>query len=119
MGAVLAGGRRCRWAPRCRSLPIWAPRYRRLPLRAGSPTSGCPPQRALAIAGHHCRGPGRDRSPLQVAWPWLPSSFLAAFVVKTEQFYIIQSHHTQFKTNLSYENLVSDTTIGKPISHAD
>ncbi|RRT36398.1 hypothetical protein GW17_00048461 [Ensete ventricosum] len=38
-----------------------------------------------------------------------------------ERFYTIQSHHTQFKINLSHENLGFDTTVGKPIvgaSHA-
>ncbi|RZS22341.1 hypothetical protein BHM03_00055109, partial [Ensete ventricosum] len=49
----------------------------------------------------------------------LLSLFLVAFAAKTqqervEQFYVIQSHHTLFKTNLSHENLGSDTIVGKP-----
>ncbi|RWV77774.1 hypothetical protein GW17_00061359, partial [Ensete ventricosum] len=48
---------------------------------------------------------------------WRP--LLTAFAAKTQQerverFYAIQSHHTQFKTSLSHENLVSDTIVGKP-----
>ncbi|RWW43871.1 hypothetical protein BHE74_00050421 [Ensete ventricosum] len=49
-------------------------------------------------------------------WPPL---LLTAFAAKMQQervelFYMIQSHRTQFKTNLSHENLGSDTTVGKP-----
>ncbi|RWW49094.1 hypothetical protein BHE74_00044783 [Ensete ventricosum] len=56
--------------------------------------------RGLAVANHHCRGPGRGR----------PPSFLVAFVAemqqeRVEQFYVMQSHHTQFETNLSLKNL--------------
>ncbi|RZS26193.1 hypothetical protein BHM03_00059499 [Ensete ventricosum] len=69
------------------------------------------------MGGRPCMGAGRD-------WPPL----LVAFAAKIQQecierFYAIQSHHTQFKTNLSYENLGSDTTVGKPqrvgTSHAE
>ncbi|RWW39434.1 hypothetical protein BHE74_00055242, partial [Ensete ventricosum] len=60
-------------------------------------------------AGRPCIGVGRG-------WPPI---LLAAFAMKTQQehverFYAIQSHHTQFKTNLSHENLGSNTTVGKP-----
>ncbi|RWV86505.1 hypothetical protein GW17_00051596 [Ensete ventricosum] len=62
----------------------------------------------IVVGGRYYMGAGRGRPPL-----------LAAFAVKTqeervERFYMIQSHHTQFKTNLSHENLGSDTTVGKP-----
>ncbi|RWW59928.1 hypothetical protein BHE74_00033106 [Ensete ventricosum] len=74
---------------------------------AGSPLVGGL-SRGLAMGGRPCMGAGRD-------WPPL----LVAFAAKIQQecierFYAIQSHHTQFKTNLSYENLGSDTTVGKP-----
>ncbi|RWW12999.1 hypothetical protein GW17_00023311 [Ensete ventricosum] len=67
------------------------------------------PCRGLAVAGRPCRGLGYGR----------PPPFLATFAVKMQQerverFYAIQSHHTQFKTNLSHKNLGSDTTIRKP-----
>ncbi|RWW16419.1 hypothetical protein GW17_00019700 [Ensete ventricosum] len=65
--------------------------------------------RGLAVGGRPCMGVGRG-------WPPL---LLAGFAAKMQQecverFYAIQSHHTQFKTNLLHENLSSDTTIGKP-----
>ncbi|RWW40678.1 hypothetical protein BHE74_00053885 [Ensete ventricosum] len=60
------------------------------------------------MGGRPCMGAG-------CGWPPL----LATFAAKTqqervEQFYTIQSHHMQFKTNLLHENLGSDTTVGKP-----
>ncbi|RWV83968.1 hypothetical protein GW17_00054361, partial [Ensete ventricosum] len=60
----------------------------------------------LVVGGRPCMGVGNS-------WPPL---LLTAFTVKTqqecvEQFYAIQSHHTQLKINLSHENLGSDTTI--------
>ncbi|RRT34167.1 hypothetical protein B296_00053582, partial [Ensete ventricosum] len=63
----------------------------------------------LAVGGRPCIGAGRGWRPL----------LLATFAMKTQQecierFYMIQSHHTQFKINLSHENLGSDTTVGKP-----
>ncbi|RRT31882.1 hypothetical protein B296_00057071 [Ensete ventricosum] len=63
----------------------------------------------LAVGGRPCMGAGRGWS----------SILLAAFAAKmqqeyVEQFYVIQSHHTQFKTNLSHENLGFDTTVEKP-----
>ncbi|RRT63478.1 hypothetical protein B296_00030410, partial [Ensete ventricosum] len=62
--------------------------------------------RGLAVGGRPYMGAGRG-------WPPL---LFATFVVKTQQehverFYVIQSHHTELKTNLSYENIGSDTTI--------
>ncbi|RRT44212.1 hypothetical protein B296_00050430, partial [Ensete ventricosum] len=65
--------------------------------------------RGLAVGGWPCIGAGHG-------WTHL---LLAAFAAKTQQehverFYTIQSLHTQFKTNLSHENLGSNTTVGKP-----
>ncbi|RWV77162.1 hypothetical protein GW17_00062051 [Ensete ventricosum] len=65
----------------------------------------------LALTGHPCKGAGRGHA-------WLPLA-RASFAVKTQQecverFYVIQSHHVQFKTNLFHENLISDTAVGKP-----
>ncbi|RWW37953.1 hypothetical protein BHE74_00056865 [Ensete ventricosum] len=75
----------------------------------GARTS-CPLAGGQVMAGRSCRRPGRG---------WPPILLLAAFAAKTQQerverFYAFKSHHTQFKTNLSYENLGSDATIGKP-----
>ncbi|RWV82408.1 hypothetical protein GW17_00056094, partial [Ensete ventricosum] len=63
----------------------------------------------LAMGAQPCMGAGRGWPPLH----------LAAFAANMQQehierFYAIQSHHTQFKTNLSHENLGSDTTVRKP-----
>ncbi|RZS16462.1 hypothetical protein BHM03_00048452 [Ensete ventricosum] len=78
-----------------------------------APTGDCPlrvgPGCSLAVGGRHCMGAG-------CGWPPL---LLAAFTTKTQQerverLYVIQSYHTQFKINLSHENLGSDTTVGKP-----
>ncbi|RRT57973.1 hypothetical protein B296_00036450 [Ensete ventricosum] len=86
------------------------------PLRAGhsSPCPQAPPLwaglgRGLAIGGRPYMGAGRGWSPL----------LLVAFAAKMQQkcvkrFYAIQSHHMQFKTNLLYKNLSSDTAVGKP-----
>ncbi|RWV80427.1 hypothetical protein GW17_00058304 [Ensete ventricosum] len=67
-----------------------------------------------------CRGSGRSRHP-PCRWSGhaLLPLLLIAFAAKTQQEYVeqfcaIQSHHTQFKTNLSHENLGSDTTVWKP-----
>ncbi|RWW12803.1 hypothetical protein GW17_00023515, partial [Ensete ventricosum] len=78
------------------------------PLTGGLSRSRLPLAVSLAMGGRPCMGAGRGWSPL-----------LAVFVAKMQQecaerFYAIQSHHTQFKTNLLYENLGSDTTVGKP-----
>ncbi|RRT60123.1 hypothetical protein B296_00035592 [Ensete ventricosum] len=81
-------------------------------MRAAAPASGAslPCRLALAAANRPLIG-GLGRG-----WPPL---LLAAFAAKTQQkhverFYAIQSHHTQFKINLSYENFSSDTAVGKP-----
>ncbi|RWW16923.1 hypothetical protein GW17_00019168 [Ensete ventricosum] len=106
--------------PLCRGALAAADRARKrlLPLRAIAP----------------CRGPGRSRPPLcKGAWAavappsrWsghaMLSLLLVAFAVKTQQerverFDAIQSHYTQFKTNLLHENLGSDTTNGNPLSY--
>ncbi|RZS22617.1 hypothetical protein BHM03_00055419, partial [Ensete ventricosum] len=73
------------------------------------PAGAAPAGRGLAMGGRPCMGAGRG---------WLPL-LLAAFAAKTQQehverFYAIQSHHTQFKTNLSHENIGFDTAVGKP-----
>ncbi|RWW00676.1 hypothetical protein BHE74_00013092 [Ensete ventricosum] len=65
--------------------------------------------RSLAVGGRPSMGACRG-------WPPL---LLASFAMKIQQkhverFYAIQSHHTQFKTNLSHENLGSDTIVRKP-----
>ncbi|RZS18855.1 hypothetical protein BHM03_00051180 [Ensete ventricosum] len=77
------------------------------------------PAGGLAVTDYPCKGCGCGRPPLQRAWPWSAAPFLTAFAAKTwqehvERFYVIQSHHTKFKINLSHENLDSDTTVGKP-----
>ncbi|RWW36990.1 hypothetical protein BHE74_00057949, partial [Ensete ventricosum] len=95
-----------------------------LPLRS-RPAKGRPPLRpaslpllaqgavpcGLIAIGRPCKGASRGHARLPLA--------RASFAVKPQQehverFYTIKSHHTQFKTNLSYENLGSDTTVGKP-----
>ncbi|RWV85238.1 hypothetical protein GW17_00052985, partial [Ensete ventricosum] len=119
-------------------------RHRRCPCASdGRPAKGRPPLRStqsplLAVgllslrATAPCRGLGRSGSPLQgpgrgqpplhadnmhVAAP--PPQVSPTFAVnrcnkRIEQFYAIQPNRTQFKTNFSYKNLDSDTTVGKP-----
>ncbi|RWW11469.1 hypothetical protein BHE74_00039804 [Ensete ventricosum] len=77
----------------CEYGPLWAGR----------------PSKCMVVVDRPYKGPSHGQ----------PPPFLAAFAAKmqqgrVEQFYVIQSHHTYFKTNLSHENLGSDTTIGKP-----
>ncbi|RRT46530.1 hypothetical protein B296_00021237 [Ensete ventricosum] len=102
------------------------------PLCERSIASGYRPLRALlaSLSGWPWLQPAAPvQWALAIAWPWVvgtmgaghgwPPLLLAAFATKTQQehiqrFYVIQSHHTQFKTNLSHENFGSDTTIGKP-----
>ncbi|RWV97499.1 hypothetical protein GW17_00039705 [Ensete ventricosum] len=79
------------------------------PVAGGLGRSRLPLVVGLAGGGRPCMGAGRG-------WPPL---LLTAFATKMQQerierFYAIQSHHTQFKTKLSYENLGSDITVGKP-----
>ncbi|RRT54480.1 hypothetical protein B296_00004531, partial [Ensete ventricosum] len=74
------------------------------------------------MADHPCRGLGHCQPPLHsdnmhMAAP--PPQAVPTFAVNrcnkhVEQFYAIQSHHTQFKTNFLHENFDSDTTVGKP-----
>ncbi|RRT35728.1 hypothetical protein B296_00053498 [Ensete ventricosum] len=79
---------------------------------------------ALVVAGHPLVGVlgrglvvgGRPYMGASRGWPPL---VLTTFTAKMQQerverFYAIQSHHTQFKTNLSHENIGSDTTVRKP-----
>ncbi|RWV82045.1 hypothetical protein GW17_00056486 [Ensete ventricosum] len=117
---LAAGGASARRQP-----SYWRRAHRR------SPACGLLPLRVawLQPTGP-CSRPGRGWLALHGGWLWVagppwgvghgwPPLLLAAFVAKTQQerverFYAIQSHHTQFKTNLSHENLGSDTTIGKP-----
>ncbi|RWW55097.1 hypothetical protein BHE74_00038281, partial [Ensete ventricosum] len=117
-GTVLQAG-----VPAGVALQVGVPagRPQQVVLASVAPAGCCPHKR--------CRpplraGPGRTRSPpCRGPWPrpcrgW-PPLLLAAFTAKTQQerverFYVIQSHHTQFKTNLSHENIGSDTTVGKP-----
>ncbi|RWV81205.1 hypothetical protein GW17_00057398 [Ensete ventricosum] len=64
----------------------------------------------LQVAGRPCKGAGRGHARL----PLVRASFTAKMQQeRVERFYAIQSHHTQFKTNLSHEILGSDTTVGK------
>ncbi|RWV86663.1 hypothetical protein GW17_00051414 [Ensete ventricosum] len=87
------------------------------PGRSRSPLAG-----SQAMASRSCRGPGHGQPPLHadnmhVTAP--PSQATPTFAAnrcnkRIEQFYAIQSHYTQFKTNFSHENLGSDTTVGKP-----
>ncbi|RWW15581.1 hypothetical protein GW17_00020570 [Ensete ventricosum] len=93
-----------------------------LPLAGCCPCGRPPLASSQAMAGRPCRGSGRDQPPLDadnmhVATP-LPQA-VPTFAVnrcneRVEEFYVIQSHHTQFKTNLSHENLGSDTTVVEP-----
>ncbi|RWW15301.1 hypothetical protein GW17_00020869 [Ensete ventricosum] len=69
----------------------------------------------LQVVGRPCKGAGHGHARLPLT--------RASFAAKTQQerverFYAIQSHHTQFKTNLLHENLGSDTTVGKPTAGA-
>ncbi|RWW73113.1 hypothetical protein BHE74_00019037 [Ensete ventricosum] len=101
--------------------PLWVGRYR-LALAGYCPCRRPPLAGGLTTAGRPCRGPGRGQSPLHadsmhVAAP--PPQTAPTFAAnrcnkRVEQFYAIQSHHTQFKTNFLHENLSSDTTVGKP-----
>ncbi|RWV83824.1 hypothetical protein GW17_00054522 [Ensete ventricosum] len=69
----------------------------------------------LQVVDRRCKGTGRGHARLPLA----RASFAAKMQQEcVERFYAIQSHHTQFKTNLSHENLGSDTTVGKPIAGA-
>ncbi|RZS23259.1 hypothetical protein BHM03_00056159 [Ensete ventricosum] len=100
--AVPAGDASACRRPPCGLLPL-----------AGA--AGLPFGLALAAANRPLGG-GLGRGLAMGGWPPL---LLAAFAAKTqqeriEQFYAIQSHHTQFKTNLSHKSLGSDTTVGKP-----
>ncbi|RWW10112.1 hypothetical protein GW17_00026361 [Ensete ventricosum] len=104
--------------PRCGRLPPLQAGHSPLcpqvpPLRVAAPVDGRPLRvglgRGLAVGGRACMGVGRG-------WPPL---LLVAFTPKIQQecverFYMIQSHHTQFKTNLSHENRGSNTIVGKP-----
>ncbi|RWV88542.1 hypothetical protein GW17_00049357 [Ensete ventricosum] len=80
------------------------------------------PAGGLVVGGRPNRWHGCGRLPLQVdsmqvAAPQPASSAtIAAHRCNkcVEWFYVIQSHHTQFKTNFSHENLGSDTTVWKP-----
>ncbi|RRT35925.1 hypothetical protein B296_00050015, partial [Ensete ventricosum] len=73
-----------------------------------------------AMADRAYRGPSRGQPPLHAnsmhvaASPPQAAPTLAANHCNkgVEQFYAIQSHHTQFKTNFLYENLGSDTIVG-------
>ncbi|RWW06288.1 hypothetical protein GW17_00030395 [Ensete ventricosum] len=73
---------------------------------------------ALQVVGCPFKVAGRGHARLPLAWV----SFAAKMQQEcVERSYVIQSHHTQFKTNLSHENLGSNTTVGKPTmgaSHA-
>ncbi|RRT33044.1 hypothetical protein B296_00043810 [Ensete ventricosum] len=110
--------------PRSRSTSPWLAAGGQLaiaPLQAVAPVGGRPlqgawPQPTAPLQG----GLGCSRPP---PCRWLGyallSLLLVAFAAKpqqerVEQFYTIQSHHMKFKTNLSHENLGSDTTVGKP-----
>ncbi|RZS29304.1 hypothetical protein BHM03_00063016, partial [Ensete ventricosum] len=110
------------------------------PSLAGAPLAAAPagwPQPVVPVGGHPLRviAPAGGR-PLQVAdsplagEPWTqpttpciqPRPALpphCSYCERVEQFYTIQSHHTQFKTNLSYENLGFNTTVGKPTADPD
>ncbi|RRT34191.1 hypothetical protein B296_00032153 [Ensete ventricosum] len=83
--------------------------HARYPLAGGLGRSWLPLAANLAVGGRPCMGAGRG---------WLPL-LLAVFATKMQQehverFYAIQSHHMQFKINISHENIGSDTTVGKP-----
>ncbi|RWV78884.1 hypothetical protein GW17_00060068 [Ensete ventricosum] len=101
--AALAGS--CQWASKC---PLTGSLGRsRLPLQPAWPWVVAL-ARGLAIAGHPCKGSGHG-------WPHLLAAFTTKIQPKhVERFYVIQSHHIQYKTNLSHKNLGSNTTVGKP-----
>ncbi|RZS21633.1 hypothetical protein BHM03_00054300, partial [Ensete ventricosum] len=73
-----------------------------------------------AMVGRTYRGPGCGQPPLHansmhVATP--PPQAAPTFAANrcnkcVEQFYVIQSRHTQFKTNFSHKNLGSNITLG-------
>ncbi|RRT58272.1 hypothetical protein B296_00032333, partial [Ensete ventricosum] len=112
---LAAGGNPLR-ASRSRSCTRVAAPYRG-PGRSRPPLAG-----SQAMADRPYRGPSYGQPPLQVdnmhvvaPPPQAAPNFAANRCNKhVEQFYTIQSHHTQFKTNFSHENLGSDTTVGKP-----
>ncbi|RWV97400.1 hypothetical protein GW17_00039811 [Ensete ventricosum] len=113
--AAPAGGRagRSRSCPRATATPVGD-----RPLQGGLGCSPPPLAGGLAAADRPCKGAGHGLARLSLA--------RASFATKTQQehverFYTIQSHHTQFNTNLSHKNLGSDTIVGKPTvgaSHA-
>ncbi|RWW22674.1 hypothetical protein GW17_00013112 [Ensete ventricosum] len=82
--------------------PLWVGRYR-LALAGYCPCRRPPLAGGLTTAGRPCRGPGRGQSPLHadsmhVAAP--PPQTAPTFAAnrcnkRVEQFYAIQSHHTQ------------------------
>ncbi|RWV93604.1 hypothetical protein BHE74_00044853 [Ensete ventricosum] len=77
----------------------------------------CPQAVAIAPCGlaTPARGFARGWPPLQGAWPWPATPFLAAFAAKMHRTVLRELIFiTQFKTNLSHENLGSDTTVEKP-----
>ncbi|RZS03999.1 hypothetical protein BHM03_00034261, partial [Ensete ventricosum] len=79
------------------------------PLRAGLGCSRSPSYRET------WSWPGRVRPALHGGWPWLVAPPCCLHYDNTTRtHYAIQSRHTQFKINLSYENLSSDSTVGKP-----
>ncbi|RWW80251.1 hypothetical protein BHE74_00011412, partial [Ensete ventricosum] len=90
------------------------------------PTGAYRPYGLAAVGRPLCTGPwSQPVAPLQGALaiadrPLAGGQVVAGHPYKShgrgwpERFYAIQSRHTHFKTNLSHENLGSDTTIGKP-----
>ncbi|RZR73665.1 hypothetical protein BHM03_00026798 [Ensete ventricosum] len=100
---VPIGDRRYRWAPRCMSSPLRVV----APAIGPWPQSIAPLQVAKPWPTAHAGG----------AWPWPatpveglvvaghPLSLLPLLRKRIEQFYAMQSHHMQFNTNLSHENL--------------
>ncbi|RWW37111.1 hypothetical protein BHE74_00057817, partial [Ensete ventricosum] len=105
----------CRSRPCLQVPPLWDATPASgagLPCGLALAVAGCP------LAGGLGRGQAVDGRPFMGDGCGWPPLLLAAFAAKmqqerVEQFYMIQSQHTQFKTNLSYKNLGSDTTIGK------
>ncbi|RWW35636.1 hypothetical protein BHE74_00059408, partial [Ensete ventricosum] len=113
------------WAGRTRPCPWVAAPCRLLPPRAAAPCRGpchsrSPLASSQAMADHPCRGLSRGQPPLyadnmHVAAP--PPQAAPTFVANrcnkhVEQFYAIHSHHTQFKTNFSHENLALIPLLG-------
>ncbi|RRT34885.1 hypothetical protein B296_00033275 [Ensete ventricosum] len=123
LAVTAANDHSCRRKPWLRGCPLWPVRGRCLCPQAPPCRQEPCPRVATTTGDCPCKGlwpwPTTPIGGLTMgSWPWPHTPFLIAFAVKIQQerverFHAIQSHHTQFKTNLLHENLGSDTTVGK------